>query len=138
MSRYKCVVYGYDSGLNELLAAQRFKYDPRTRKMRVYNSEKAKNDRICKRAIDKCQNLKNVHITGPVFMKYRFYVPDKKRDRSNYSAAFVKSWEDSLQHCKVISNDTYDLVLTPEYYFEVDRKNPRVEVEIIEADTGCI
>lgn len=132
--KYKCVVYGYDSGLNELLNAQRMVYDRRTRKTRVFNDEKRKNDRLCEKAIRNCQNLKDVHIHTPIFMKYRFYVQDKRRDRSNYSSAFVKSWEDALQHCKVIDNDTYDLVLTPEYYFEVDRKNPRVEVEIVTVD----
>lgn len=134
--KYKCVVYGYDSGLNELLNAQTKKYDPRMKKMRVYNSEKAKNDRLCEKAIRNCQNLKNVHIHEPVLIKYHFYLKDKKRDRSNSLSAFTKSFEDALQHCKVIDNDTYDLVLTPEYFFDIDKSNPRVEVEIITADKG--
>lgn len=130
MAKYKCVVIGYDSGLNELLNAQTKRYDPRTKKTRVFNPEKTKNDRLCEKAIRNCQNLKGVHIHKPIFIKYRFYPKDKKRDRSNYSAAFIKSFEDALQHCKVIDNDTYDLVMTPEYYFEIDKNNPRVEVEI--------
>lgn len=127
---FKCIVTGFNSGLNQILDAQLKRWDSRVKKLIVTNPEKAKNDRICCRAIR--SQLKGVHTDNPVFMRYRFYVPDKKHDRSNFAAAFVKSFEDSLQQCKVISNDTYDLVLTPEYYFEVDRKNPRVEVEIVE------
>lgn len=132
---YKVIVKGYDSGLNELLNAQKMTYDRRTRRVRVHNSEKRKNDTLCEDAIRKCRDLRNVRIKNPVFMRYKFYVPNKKRDRSNYSAAFIKSFEDALQHCGVITNDTYDLVLTPEYYFEVDKDNPRVEVEIEVVDT---
>lgn len=132
---YKCIVTGYNSGLNELLDAQIKRWDSRTKKLIVTNPVKAKNDNICTRAIR--SQLHGVRIDNPVFIEYKFYVPDKKHDRSNFASAFVKSFEDSLQHCKVISNDTYDLVLTPTYYFEVDRKNPRVEVEIVDVIKGA-
>lgn len=127
---YKCIVKGYDSGLNQLLDAQIRRWDSRLHKLIVANPEKAKNDRICERAIR--QQLKGVRIVNPIAIRYHFYVPNKKHDRSNTASAFVKSFEDALQHCKVIENDTYDLVLTPVYYFDVDRNDPRIEVEIIE------
>lgn len=127
---YKCVVVGYKSGLNELLQAQQKRWDNRLKKLIVTNPEKAKNDRLCERAIR--AQLKGVRIDNPVSIHYKFYVGDKKHDRSNIASGFVKSFEDALQHCKVIANDSYDLVLTPTYWFAVDRQNPRVEVEIIE------
>lgn len=125
---YTCIVKGYDSGLNELLNAQRMIYDKRTHKTRVFNDEKRKNDRLCESAIK--SQLKGVHFDKPISMDYRFYLANKKRDRSNSMSAFIKSFEDALQHCKVITNDTYDLVLTPTVYFEIDKNDPRVEVII--------
>lgn len=130
---YKVIVKGYDSGMNQLLDSQLKRWDSRLKKLIVTNPEKAKNDRLCEKHIR--QQLKGVHIDNPVQIIYHFYVPNKKHDRSNTASAFVKSFEDSLQHCKVIANDTYDLVLTPVYHFSVDRQNPRVEVEIVECIT---
>lgn len=127
---YKCIVKGFNSGLNELLQAQNKRWDSRTKRLIVCNPEKAKNDRLCEKAIR--QQLKGVKIENPVFMIFRFFVGDKKHDRSNIFSGFIKSWEDALQHCKVLSNDSYDLVLDPQIYFSLDRKNPRVEIEIVE------
>lgn len=127
---YKVIVTGFDSGLNEILGGVTKRWDNRTKKLIVNNPEKAKNDRVCARAIR--SQLNGVKLNTPVFMKYRFYVANKKHDRSNIFSGFIKSWEDALQQCKVLSNDSFDCVLDPQIYFEVDRKNPRVEVEIIE------
>lgn len=131
---YRVIVKGYNSGLNELLDAQVHRYDARTKRTIVANPVKKKNDALCMKHIKLSKDLRGVKINGPVFMRYKFYVPDKKHDRSNYASAFIKSFEDALQKCKVIKNDTYDLVLTPELYFQVDKDNPRIEVEIIEVD----
>lgn len=129
---YKCIVKGYDSGLNELLNAQRQKYDPRTKRMRVYNSEKAKNDRLCCKAIRSCQELNKTHIDKPIFVHYHFHVKDKKRDKTNIAYAFCKSFLDSLQQCKVISNDGWAQIYNVDFTFDVDVSNPRVVVEIEE------
>lgn len=127
---YRVVVKGYDSGLNELLQAQNKRWDSRLKKLIVSNPEKLKNDRLCERAIR--SQLRGVRIESPVFMRYTFYVPNKKHDRSNTFSGFIKSWEDALQHCKVIENDSYDCVLDPQIKFFVDRQNPRIEIEIVE------
>lgn len=128
--KYKCIVKGYDSGLNQLLENQLKRWDSRLKKLIVTNPEKAKNDRLCEKHIR--QQLKGVRIDNPVQITYHFYVPNKKHDRSNTASAFVKSFEDALQHCKVISNDSYDKVLTSVYHFTVDRNDPRVVCEIVE------
>lgn len=129
---YKCIVTGFSSGLNELLQAQSKRWDARTKRLIVSNPEKAKNDRVCARAIR--AQLNGVKLNTPVFMRYRFYVPDKKHDRSNIMSGFIKSFEDALQQTKVLSNDSYDCVYDPQIFFNVDRKNPRIEVEIIEIE----
>lgn len=129
MTRYSLVVYGYDSGLNELLDSQYKAYDRRTKKMRVNNKEKAKNDALCRKWI-KHSVLNGKHITKPIRIGYHFFVPNKKHDRSNTLSGFMKSFEDALQELKIITNDSYDLVLTPVFAFDVDRDNPRVEIVI--------
>ena len=98
---YHVTVKGFKSGLNELLSGK--VYDHRTKKYR--NIIKNRNDALC--------------------MKF-----NKMYDRMNTASAFIKSFEDSLQKCRIICNDGYDDVLTPTLYFEVDRQNPRVEVTV--------
>lgn len=129
MATYKLTVKGFSSGLNELLGGRTYNY--RTRK--YMNPVKSKNDAICRRAIN-ASVLKGVKITKPIVMRYSFYVPDKRHDRMNVASAFIKSFEDALQECKVIKNDGYDDVLTPELAFAVDRINPRVEIIICEVE----
>lgn len=126
--KYTVTITGFNSTLNSLLENQIKRWDSRLKKLIVTNPEKAKNDRLCEKFIR--QQLKGVHIDKPVWIKYSFYVPNKKQDRSNTAAALIKSFEDALQHCKVVRNDCYDLMLTYELYFEVDRKNPRIVCEI--------
>lgn len=127
---YTVLVFGYDSGLNELLHHQEKRYDPRTRKMRVFNTEKTKNDRICIKAIRLCDELKQVHIDKPIFIHYHFFCKDKKHDKTNIWHAFSKSFLDSLQICKVINNDGWENIENEDATFEIDRGNPRVVVEI--------
>ena len=57
-------------------------------------------------------------------------------DRMNVASAFIKSFEDALQKQKVIKNDGWNDVLTPTLEFEIDRKNPRVEVVVKEVKNG--
>ena len=130
VSNYRVTVWNFDSGLNELLNAQKSWYDKRIKRYVHTNDVKAKNDALCRRWI--AHYLTDVRIKNPVQITYRFYVKDKKHDRSNVLSAFIKSFEDALQDCHVIENDTYDLVLDPIIHFDVDRKNPRVECEINE------
>lgn len=125
---YKCVVVGYDSGLNELLNAQGKVWDKRLRRYRVFNTEKRKNDTLCAKYIRKY--LKGVHIENPIVVHYHFYCSDKKHDKTNIAYAFCKSFLDSLQICKVIDNDGWNNIENVDFAFEIDKLNPRVEVEI--------
>lgn len=125
---YQVIVKGFDSGLNELLAGRI--YNPRTRK--YHNVVKNKNDALCQKFIN--EYMKGVHIDKPVKIDYVFFVPNKRHDRMNTASAFIKSFEDALQKCKVIDNDGFDCVLTPMLDFYVDKENPRIEVTIREAE----
>lgn len=125
---YKLVVYGFDSGLNELLNGRL--YDYRTKKYR--NPVKTKNDEICTKAIRYCRELRGVRIENPVIIHYRFYCKNKRRDRMNVCSAFDKSFQDSLQLCNIIQNDGWEDVLNITHEFFIDKENPRVVVEIEE------
>ena len=123
-------VKGFKSGLNELLGGRM--YDHRTKKYR--NSEKSKNDAICAKYIKLSKDLHGVKIERPVIIHYEFYCENKMHDRMNVASAFIKSFEDALQKCRVLKNDGWDDVLTPTLAFEIDKQKPRVEVTIEEVE----
>ena len=58
------------------------------------------------------------------------FAKDKKHDRGNINSALEKSFMDALQQKNVIKNDGYDDVMDSVFYTELDRNNPRIEVEI--------
>ena len=121
--------------LNELLTAERNTkhYDYRIKKF-IYKPNKVKKDgeAICQKCIR--NQLKGVKITKPIRCTYFIYVPNKEHDRSNVYAGVEKIFLDSLQNEKVIHSDGHNYVLDSIFYTEVDRLNPRVEVEIEEID----
>lgn len=111
-------------GLNELLNGRLYNF--RTKK--YHNPVKAENDKVCLRAIKKY--MPNVHITKPIKCSYMIYAKDKRHDRGNIYTSVEKSFLDSLQAAKVISNDGWDDVLDGEFHTMIDKENPRVEVYI--------
>ena len=123
-------VKGFKSGLNELLGGRM--YDHRTKKYR--NSEKSKNDAICAKYIKLSKDLRGVKIDRPVIIHYEVYCENKMHDRMNVASAFIKSFEDALQKCRVLKNDGWDDVLTPTLAFDIDKQKPRVEVTIEEVE----
>lgn len=111
-------------GLNELLDNQYWN----ARLKKFQNEVKASNDRECRLAIYKY--MRGVKLKTPIRCHYHIYAQDKKHDRGNIYTACEKSFLDALQQAKVISNDTYDLVLDSTFVTELDRENPRIVVEI--------
>lgn len=127
---YRFTVYGFDSGMNELLSGRL--YDYRTRKYR--NSVKSRNDKVCAIAIRNA--IGGVRIAKPIKMHFNFYCKNKRRDRMNVASAFEKSFSDALQECNIIKNDGWDDILNVTYDFHIDKDNPRVEVAIMEVEDG--
>ena len=101
-------------------------YNFRTK--RYHNPVKADNDKKCLIAIKKY--LKGVHIDKPIKCVFHIYSADKRHDRGNLCSAVEKSFLDALQTAKVISNDGWDDVMDSEFHTQLDKNNPRVEVEI--------
>lgn len=73
-----------------------------------------------------------VRWPAPADYVITWYCPDKRKDKDNIIAG-QKFLFDALQHIGLIKNDGWKEIGSITHRFEVDRKNPRVEVEILEA-----
>ena len=129
--KHKMVIAPWYDGLNELLNGQQKKYDPRTKKMRVFNPVKAKNEKNIIKCLNK-QGFSKVKINTPIAIHYKVYAQDKRHDRMNIVSCFDKCFCDAIQTAKLIRNDGYDDIVKVTFDYEIDKANPRVEVTITE------
>ena len=76
------------------------------------------------------QEIKSYHVKGPVFMVYKWYEKDRRRDLDNISSYGRKIIQDALVQCKILPDDGWRYItgFTDEFY--VDKKYPRIEVEL--------
>lgn len=131
---YTVVIPNWGSGLNELLFHQEKRYDPRTKRMRVFNTEKTTNERRIRSCLQK-QGLSNVRLKTPIAIEYKIYAGDKKHDRMNLGSCLDKCFCDALQTMKMLKNDGWDDVVDLKFEFFLDRENPRAEITIRELKT---
>lgn len=103
------------------------------KKLRVFNTEKVKNERLIRQCLMK-QGLGNIKIEKPVAIHYKIYARDKKHDRQNLGSCLDKCFCDALQEMKILRNDSWDWVVKLSFDYEIDRKDPRAEVTIMECD----
>jgi len=75
------------------------------------------------------QQLRGVSFDKPVWITYRWFEPNRLRDKSNTSMA-MKFIEDALVECRVLKGDGWARVEGFEHHFAIDKNNPRVEVII--------
>lgn len=80
--------------------------------------------------------LRGVRIRKPVRMIYRWYEPNRKRDLDNISSYGRKIIQDAMVNCRVIENDGWENIIGFEDRFFVDKREPRIEVEIIEQENA--
>lgn len=78
--------------------------------------------------------LGKIKIYKPVVLHYRFYEPDKRRDKMNIFSFADKVIEDALQEVGVLANDGWKEVLNTTHDFYVDKVRPRIEVTIEEME----
>ena len=131
--KYKIIIPNWNSGLNELLNRQEKRYDPRTHKMRVYNTEKTTNERKIRKCLEQ-QGMNKVVLNTPIAIKYRIFAKDKKHDRMNLGSCLDKCFCDALQSTKpkILHGDGWNDIVDIRFEYYVDSKNPRAEIEIIE------
>lgn len=99
--------------------------------MRVYNTEKVKNERKIRSCLQK-QGLDKVKLKTPIAIHYRIYAKDKKHDRMNLGSCLDKCFCDALQTMKILSNDGFDDVVEIRFDYGLDRNDPRAEITITE------
>ena len=92
------------------------------------NKTKRRNQDICSWEIKK--QLRGVRIDGKVKLHFKWFEKNKKRDLDNISSFGRKVIQDALVECGVIKDDGWDYVKGFTDEFHIDKKNPRIEVEI--------
>ena len=91
---------------------------------------KAQNEELVKIAIK--QQMKGIRIEEPVFMEYRWYEKNRRRDLDNISSFGRKVIQDALVQTHVLENDGWNEFEGFSDEFFVDADNPRIEVLIRE------
>lgn len=76
--------------------------------------------------------LRGWKARGPVRMHYRWYEPNQKRDMDNISSYGRKVIQDALVKGGYLENDGWKQIIGFDDEFYVDKKLPRIEVEIEE------
>ena len=76
------------------------------------------------------QQLRDRRITGPVRMVYRWYEKDRRRDLDNIASYGRKIIQDALVSCRILPDDGWNYITGFEDNFFIDKKNPRIEVEL--------
>lgn len=121
--RYTLVIKGKLSNLNDYIAACRTNHYKGA-------SVKKKNENIVKCAI--YEQLGRLRIKGRVYMKYRWYEPNRRRDLDNISSFGRKVIQDALVETRVLENDGWENIVGFSDEFYTDTENPRIEVVIEE------
>ena len=90
--------------------------------------------KTAQRTVELCAKtqLRRFRPTGLVWMKYTWYEPNRRRDKDNISSFGRKVIQDALVKVGVLENDGWAHVDGFSDRFKVDKKNPRIEIEILE------
>lgn len=120
---YRLEIPGTLPGLNELINAER-----------THRQKGAQLKRQSESLIrwEIRQQLRRVKPKTPVILQYHFYEPTRRRDMDNVAGFAHKVIQDSLVKEGILANDGWDYVKGFTDSFSVDRKNPRIEVTILE------
>lgn len=116
--------------LNEYLAAERINIGSRKGINTKGNKMKHDWQQLIIYAIR--SQLKGVHITKPIMMRYCFYEPNRKRDLDNVLSVASKFIQDSMVLAGLIPDDSQKYIQYIEAVATVDKENPRIEVLIEE------
>jgi Holliday junction resolvase RusA-like endonuclease len=122
---YKLTIPGTLPSLNEYIAAMNYN-------RHAGNKMKQENMQIV--GWDIRQQLKGVKIEKPVRIKFFWYERNRKRDIDNVCSMGRKVILDALVEQGVLQNDNQKWIKGFEDTFDVDEKEPRIEVVIVEVE----
>lgn len=109
-------------GLNDYINAER-----------THRQKAAKMKREWQNAVILCARRQiRGKFTRPVVMNYLWVEKDRRRDKDNIAAFGRKVIQDALVKAGVLKNDGWANIVGFSDRFDLDKKNPRVEVEIVE------
>ena len=110
-------------GLNEYIEAER-----------SHRQKGAAMKRECQAAVEMTfrRQLQGYRFREPVTMRYTWVERNRRRDKDNVSSFGRKIIQDALVGIKALRNDGWANIDEFADSFQVDRDNPRVEVEIKE------
>ena len=69
---------------------------------------------------------------GTVIIHYSFFEPSRRRDKDNVAGYAMKLTQDALVKGGYLSGDGWQNIENFDFRWEVDKHNPRIEVEIEE------
>lgn len=121
----KLTIWGTLPGLNEFIDANRRNF---------HAGAKLKKEAQFLVVMAARKSLKRWTATGPVWMTYRWFEPNRKRDKDNISAGGRKIIQDALVEAGVLKGDGWREIAGFTDEFFVDKKEPRIEVVIEEVN----
>jgi Holliday junction resolvase RusA-like endonuclease len=110
--------------LNEIIAASKTHWSR-------YSRVKRGNTQIV--ALE-CRAQKLKPVDAPVDVIFKHYRPNKKKDPDNVAGGAQKAILDGLVKARILPDDTMRYISSLHHYFEIDRKKPRIEVQIYVTD----
>jgi len=130
LAKYKFVVKGKMPTLNEYLKAERVNKRVNGKFQTMGNVMKKDWQ---KRALLSIRiQLKGKRCNPPVNIHYHFFEENQKRDKGNVLGFAEKIIEDALQDAGTLGNDNWQWINNISCEFDIDAKNPRVEVTLTE------
>ena len=121
----KLIIHGRFPGSNEIIKAAKHHH------MKYSNMKKEYTELVAFSA--KSQGI-------PKYKRADFLITwieaNQRRDKDNISGGGTKFILDGLQAAGVIENDGWKQVNSILHRFEVDKLNPRIEIEIVEVQNG--
>lgn len=126
----KFIVEGKLPSLNEFIDADRVLIRNAGHCFSKGNELKKVNQKRVISAIQR--DLKGKTIKSPIRLVYTFYEPNRKRDKDNIASFAMKVIQDALVQQGIINNDGWKDIDSFECLFDIDKENPRIEVELQE------
>lgn len=121
----KLTIWGQLPGLNEFINENRRNYHAGAKL-------KKETQYLVVTAARKC--LKRWRAERPVWMHYTWIEPNRKRDKDNIAAGGRKIIQDALVEAGYLKNDGWNDIAGFSDEFRIDRKDPRIEVDIEEVE----
>ena len=119
---YKLVIPGKLPGLNDYI---------RTERSNRHQAAKLKHREEEGIILEIRRQWRKVRFDKPVYMRYTWVEANRKRDKDNI--AFARKFiQDALVKAGTLQNDGWQHISGFDDRFEVDKKNPRIIVEIWE------